>query len=176
MSQASSSDSRPEPDPALIANSGLRATTRMDVSDIILRRWGGAWIDFVAMALILFAPIVLLGWWKSVAGVVIGCAAVLAYFPLTEGIWGRSLGKLVTGTIVVDADGNPPGAWRAIVRTLLRFIEVNPFLVGGVPAGVSVLVTKHRQRLGDLAAGTYVVPISELAHARRAPSTALVFS
>ena len=88
--------------------------------------------------------------------------AALAYFPVTEGIWGRSAGKLITGAIVVNEDGDPPGIPKALVRTLLRLVEVNPFLMGGVPAGLCVVATKHHQRLGDLLANTYVVPFKAL--------------
>jgi uncharacterized RDD family membrane protein YckC len=44
----------------------------------------------------------------------------------------------------------------------LRLIEVNPFLVGGLPAGLVLLLTRRRQRLGDLLAGTYVVRLRDL--------------
>jgi len=79
---------------------------------------------------------------------------------------GRSLGKLVTGTVVVTEQGRMPGILRAIVRTVLRLIEVNPFLLGGLPAGIVVMVNGERRRLGDLAAGTFVIPYSELKHVR----------
>jgi hypothetical protein len=44
-----------------------------------------------------------------------------------------------------------------MLRTLLRVIEVNPILLGALPAGIMLLVTKRRQRLGDLLAGTVVI-------------------
>jgi uncharacterized RDD family membrane protein YckC len=43
------------------------------------------------------------------------------------------------------------------VRTLFRLIEVNPILAGGLPAGIAVIATRGKQRLGDMAAGTYVL-------------------
>jgi MFS family permease len=101
----------------------------------------------------------------------------LAYFPVTETIWGRSLGKFVTGLIVVDKTGARPAFWRVLIRTLLRLVEVNPFLIGGIPAGICVIATKRKQRLGDLAAGTYVIPIKDLAAILNAPAadTAALF-
>lgn len=84
------------------------------------------------------------------------------YFPLTEGLWGRTLGKLFAGTMVVDKAGRVPGLGRALVRTLFRLIEVNPVLLGGVPAGICVLATKRKQRIGDLVAGTYVLSADTL--------------
>jgi uncharacterized RDD family membrane protein YckC len=44
-----------------------------------------------------------------------------------------------------------------LVRTLLRLLEANPLLFGGLPAGVAILLSGRNQRLGDLAAGTMVV-------------------
>jgi uncharacterized RDD family membrane protein YckC len=87
---------------------------------------------------------------------------VLIYFPLCETLWGRSLGKLVTGMIVVDRDGRRPRLGAVLVRTVLRFVEVNPVAAGGIPAGICVLCTKANQRIGDLLADTYVIPLKEL--------------
>jgi uncharacterized RDD family membrane protein YckC len=39
----------------------------------------------------------------------------------------------------------------------LRIIEVNPLLLGGIPAGIVVISTSRKQRIGDLLAGTIVV-------------------
>jgi len=91
-----------------------------------------------------------------------GIALLVVYFPITEGLWGRSLGKLLTGMVVVNAAGNPPGVGRAIIRTMTRLAEVNPFFVGGLPAAVFVALSKERQRLGDLMSGTYVIQSGEL--------------
>jgi len=151
---------------------------KLDPGSILLRRWAGCWLDFVALAVlngVALAPTLVIPDAPAAVAVAIFSVVTLGYFPLTEGIWGRSLGKLVTGTIVVDADGRPPGLTRAVVRTLLRLVEVNPFVAGGLPAGISVAVTKHRQRLGDLAAGTYVVPLEALEAARRGLPNAALF-
>lgn len=86
-----------------------------------------------------------------------GAVAATLYFPVFEGVWGRSLGKLLAGLKVVDRHGRAPGLGRATVRTLFRLFEVNPVLAGGAPAGIAVLLTKRKRRLGDLAAGTYVL-------------------
>jgi uncharacterized RDD family membrane protein YckC len=73
---------------------------------------------------------------------------------------------------VVDKAGKRPGLGRATVRTLLRLVEVNPFLIGGLPAGLVAANTKAHQRIGDLLAGTYVVPLKELRAAASADSGA----
>ena len=51
-----------------------------------------------------------------------GVIISLAYFMLAEGLTGRTIGKLITGTKVVDSNGNRPSAGRIVVRTLSRFI------------------------------------------------------
>lgn len=137
---------------------------RMDTAGILFRRWIGCWIDMVALAALLFIP----AWPISALGAPpivswIGTLAMLAYFPVTEGLWGRSLGKLVTGLVVVDASGQMPGLLRAAGRTVTRLVEVNPLLLGGLPAGLIVAFNPNRQRLGDMLAGTYVIPAKDLA-------------
>lgn len=54
--------------------------------------------------------------------------------------------------------GTPAGWREASIRTALRILEVNPILAGGLPAGLAIMVTKKRKRLGDLMADTAVVP------------------
>jgi uncharacterized RDD family membrane protein YckC len=131
-------------------------------NSIIVRRWLGAWVDFLALAGILFAADGLLGNDLYRKTVFIWLGLIVAYFPLTEGLTGRTLGKLVSGTKVVDSQGNVPGIGKAIIRTLTRVVEVNPFLAGGIPAGLIVALTKTHQRLGDMASGTFVLKTSDL--------------
>jgi uncharacterized RDD family membrane protein YckC len=78
-------------------------------------------------------------------------------------VFGRTLGKLVTGLIVINARGTRPSVGEAVIRTLTRFIEVNPVLFGGLPAGIIADRSRCRQRIGDMLAGTYVVFAKDLA-------------
>ncbi|MEV8514103.1 RDD family protein [Dactylosporangium sp. NPDC051484] len=80
---------------------------------------------------------------------------VLLYYVLLEGLFGRTVGKLVTGIRVVDeSTGTPPGIGKAIIRTLLRIIDgLFAYLVGYIV----VLCSRRRRRLGDMAARTLVV-------------------
>ena len=79
---------------------------------------------------------------------------VLLYFTLTES-GGKTPGKSMVGIQVVDENGEPPGLERSLVRNLLRFIDLLPFYyMGGF---ISIALTARQQRLGDLAAGTFVV-------------------
>jgi uncharacterized RDD family membrane protein YckC len=131
---------------------------RCEIGSLLLRRWLGCWVDLVVLIALIAPPAMLPSAPFGDAALTAGIVAALLYFPITEGLWGRSLGKLATGMIVVNEAGRPPGLGRALVRTLTRLIEVNPLLFGGLPAGLLVLLTEKRQRLGDLLAGTYVLP------------------
>ena len=47
-----------------------------------------------------------------------------AYFGVTTGLWGRTLGKWICRVKVVDAYGNPPGLWRGLGRETLKLLAV----------------------------------------------------
>jgi uncharacterized RDD family membrane protein YckC len=81
-------------------------------------------------------------------------AVGFAYYVLTEGYWGRTVGKAVCGIRVVREDGSPPGFGPAAIRTVLRLVDG---LFGYLVAFVVVLASRRRQRLGDMAARTLVV-------------------
>jgi uncharacterized RDD family membrane protein YckC len=67
---------------------------------------------------------------------------------------GRTPGKRWTGLRVVRSGGQPVGFVASSIRNILRLVDFLPsvYLVGIV----SILVTRHNQRLGDLAADTVV--------------------
>lgn len=80
----------------------------------------------------------------------------IGYGIITEWFWrGQTLGKRVVGLRVMDAQALRLEFSQVAVRNLLRFIDGLPlfYLVGGA----TCFVTRHSQRLGDLAAGTIVV-------------------
>ncbi len=68
---------------------------------------------------------------------------------------GRSLGKLVMGLRTVRDDAGPISFQHAFVRSLIGFVEIYAF--SGAPAFFSALLSSRGKRLGDFAAGTYVV-------------------
>lgn len=61
----------------------------------------------------------------------------LGYHLLCESIWQRTLGKVITGTKVVDRNGNKPSFLKILGRSLVRFIPFEPFsfLFSGYPVG-----------------------------------------
>jgi uncharacterized RDD family membrane protein YckC len=131
-------------------------------SSILVRRWLGTVIDFVVLVAILMIPYYALGEVRWGNTLVIWGLLIALYSPLLEGLTGFTAGKVVARIKVVDGSGGVPGIKKALIRTLTQLIEVNPFLLGGIPAGIIVLVNKKRQRLGDIAAGTFVLKTSDL--------------
>ncbi len=131
-------------------------------SSIVVRRWGATVIDFLVLIGLLVLPDLILGDKLYSITLWFWIALAAAYYPVLEGFTGFTVGKLVTRIKVVDAAGNLPGFQKALIRTLLRLVEVNPFLFGGIPAGIAVLTSKKRQRLGDMAAGTFVLKTVDL--------------
>ena len=81
----------------------------------------------------------------------------LAYFVVLEALWSRTLGKLVQGLVVRKLDGNRCDWTAALIRGFLRIFEVNPLLLGGLPAGLVIIASERKQRIGDMLAGTVVV-------------------
>ena len=131
-------------------------------NSMVLKRWVGAWVDFIALFLILVIVSRVMADMDPGLMLIADVVLIAAYFIVLEAKLGWTLGKLVSGTRIVNELGQPPGVKAALLRTLLRLFEVNPFLLGGIPAGIAVNYSKARQRLGDMVAGTYVLPKKDL--------------
>jgi uncharacterized RDD family membrane protein YckC len=85
----------------------------------------------------------------------------LLYTTLAEWLWrGQTVGKRLLRLRVVDAGGFRLEPSQVIVRNLMRLVDGLPalYLLGGI----TCLVSRHRQRLGDLAAGTVVIRAPKL--------------
>jgi uncharacterized RDD family membrane protein YckC len=123
-----------------------------------------AWLlDLAVMALLSMACIVLVG----LLGVLAGGIATAVYFVLAFVVqWGygavcefrfggQTLGKRAVGIRVLQASGTRITWSQAVVRNLVRIVDLMPglYLVGGIWA----LLDQHGRRLGDIAAGTVVV-------------------
>jgi uncharacterized RDD family membrane protein YckC len=68
---------------------------------------------------------------------------------------GRTPGKRLNGVRVVRAGGRPITLARSAVRNILRLIDILPgFYAVGMTA---IFIAPQNQRIGDLAAGSYVV-------------------
>jgi len=140
-------------------------------SALLALRLLGTWIDWLILCSFLIVPDWLLGNERYQQTIWIWLGLIVLYYPVLEGIWGRTPGKLIAGTIVVDATGRPPGIWKAVLRTLARLFEVNPFLIGGIPAGIVMLNSETRRRVGDMWANTYVVRVKDLGALSNQPAS-----
>lgn len=49
------------------------------------------------------------------------------YYVFFEGIWARTPGKMMLGTVVVTLEGTKPRLRTILLRTLCRFIPFEPF-------------------------------------------------
>ena len=88
---------------------------------------------------------------------IVSMATVFVAFPaametLTRG---RTLGKLAMGLRAVRDDAGPITFQHALVRALIGFVEI--YVAFGTPAFLAAMVSSKGKRLGDFAAGTYVV-------------------
>ena len=96
----------------------------------------------LAIALLMVA-IFLVQWWYS---------ALCEWW-----LGGQTLGKKAVGLRTLDERGLRMSFLQAVVRNLVRFVDLLPilYLVGGV----SAIVDGRGRRLGDIAAGTIVVRV-----------------
>ena len=114
-------------------------------------------IDNLVACLVAFLTVGALNSGNGMLSGTVLCVAYLAYFFLFELLWRRTPGKFMQGLVVVSADGNKPRLKAHLIRTLARIFEANPFLLGGIPAGIAIVSSDRKQRFGDLLAGTVVV-------------------
>ena len=120
-----------------------------------LRRLYGFLIDMgLMLAVVYFVAPLAGGRLFSPTSAVIDVFVFFGYFVFTTGIFGRTLGKWVAGTKVVNEDGQTPGVAAAIPREMAgRFVAV-------VAAGVGLIwiaFDANRQGWHDKMAATYVV-------------------
>jgi len=83
----------------------------------------------------------------GVGGLLFGVVVNLVYFVTQEAVFGRTLGKLVTGTKVVNLDGQSPSFGQVVGRTFARIIpfEAFSFFGGkGYPVGWHDSLSKTR--------------------------------
>jgi len=81
---------------------------------------------------------------------------LLFFYPaIAETFWrGRTVGKAALGLRVVTLEAGPIGFREAMIRSLFQLVDFGTVGVGALLTG---MLTDRSQRLGDLAAGTFVV-------------------
>lgn len=146
-----------------------RDNALMYASPIVFRRWAATVLDYIVSAALIVMSVFAVSipetsfFYKTAGYFTLFCVVlVLLHYLIIEGLTGYTLGKLVLRIRVVDNDFNPPGIGKAFIRTILRLIEVNPLLFGGIPAGIIAASSKAKQRLGDMAAGTFVLQVNDI--------------
>jgi uncharacterized RDD family membrane protein YckC len=99
------------------------------------RRLANLLLDFVGIVLTAMLFGLLLGA-ASVAmhidvaqytGRLYGWTVVFLYYLVSEALFGRTLGKLVTDTRVVAESGGRPAFWQILARSIYRFVPLEPF-------------------------------------------------
>jgi uncharacterized RDD family membrane protein YckC len=130
----------------------------------VAARIGSGLIDVLALGVVGFLVIFLAmvvsfdadGALQHVA-VVCSLIVVFLVYPTTVETLtrGKSFGKWALGLRVVREDGGTVTAQQAFVRALVAVPEI--YALSGGPAFFSCLVSSRGKRLGDYAAGTYVV-------------------
>lgn len=119
-------------------------------------------IDLIFFAIILIAIGVLIGILTALFGLtelglwvdnlgdlgwnIIVIVISVVYYTIMEGLFGRSVGKFITGTIVVDENGEKPTFGTAFRRSLCRLIPFDALTFLGGSRGWH-----------DSISGTYVV-------------------
>ena len=96
-------------------------------------------------------PTLLLMTWLVPAGMIF-----FLYHPVLEiAMSGRTPGKRMAGVRLVSLNGQPPGAGALLLRNVFRLLDSLPGFYGiGL---VSVALTRHQVRIGDMAAGLVLV-------------------
>jgi uncharacterized RDD family membrane protein YckC len=132
-----------------------------------------AWlIDLVLRMAVLIALSMMLGMLGALGEglYLIGLFLVYWAYPIVlEAAWnGQTPGKRALGLRVVAGDGAPVGWLPAVVRNLMRSVDMLPF--GYATGLVSCLCDRHGRRLGDLVADTMVVHVLPRASEPRLPA------
>ncbi len=84
------------------------------------------------------------------------------YFWLSEAFFGATIGKWALRIRVVSRDGEWPRLGASFLRSLLRSLELSPIMIYGLVGFILVLATRLKQRLGDMAASTVVLDVSDI--------------
>lgn len=114
----------------------------------------GIWVFFLSLVVQLYLqvanPVVLVLLYSPVA-----------FYQLLMEIFfnGQSAGKMMMKIRVMKTDGSKPSVIAYLLRWMFRLVDIT-FSMGSV-AVVTIAFTEKAQRLGDLAAGTTVIRLSD---------------
>ena len=92
-------------------------------------------------------------WMQVVAAVI----CYLGYFFGFESLFCTTPAKFMNGLVIRDFNGGRCTVRQTAIRTAFRILEVNPALLGFLPAAARIIWSRDCQRFGDRVAGTVVV-------------------
>jgi uncharacterized RDD family membrane protein YckC len=131
-------------------------------------RLGAGVVDVMVTYLLMIVVFLLLIWaaanassrnLEAIGGLAVVTTSVVIYLAVPTAVGtltrGKSLGKWIFGLRVVRDDGGTISFQHAFVRSLIAVVEIYAFFGG--PAFVAMMLSRTGKRLGDQAAGTYVV-------------------
>jgi uncharacterized RDD family membrane protein YckC len=126
-------------------------------------RSGAAIIDFAFITALNFILIQSLSIVGMISADLFGFLIILSQFIISTGYgiiteWfmaGQTFGKKIFSIRVISADSLPLQFYQITVRNILRFVDILPFFY--LTGGIFCLLSKHMQRLGDIAGNTIVV-------------------
>jgi uncharacterized RDD family membrane protein YckC len=81
----------------------------------------------------------------------------LLYGGVIQGLTGGTIGKVICGIRVMREDGSRPGIGRGVLRWVLLIVDDFPYFIPMLTGFIVALSNERRRRVGDMAAGTFVV-------------------
>jgi len=145
--------SSPEPKPSLSTgrivpvDKGLRFANYL-IDAIVLYAFGFA----QGIGLVVFGGDAGIAFLEGPVGSFIGIPTMIAYYIILEATTGRTLGKFVTGTKVVNENGDRPSFGQVLGRSFARLIPFEAFSFFGTPT----------RGWHDSLPGTYVVKVNSV--------------
>ncbi|KPJ63138.1 MAG: hypothetical protein AMS15_01595 [Planctomycetes bacterium DG_23] len=126
-----------------------------------LERAAAALLDLIILTFFVFFLFFIAGKWQEERGAIwlssfLGAIifAHIAYGAFFEGRWGKTIGKMALGIRVVKDTGEELRWKEALMRNLLRLVDMLFFYALG---SLVMVFTRKFQRLGDLLARTIVI-------------------
>jgi uncharacterized RDD family membrane protein YckC len=124
---------------------------------------GLAWLIDFAIRLVCYLLLAMILAWLGGLGsglILIGLFLVEWFYPVVFEVHnGMTPGKKILGIKVVNDDGTPVTWTPALLRNLIRPIDLLPLF--NITGFITMLVSSHFKRLGDLAAGTLVIYVKD---------------
>lgn len=162
----------------------IQIPTHLSISlDYPLAEWGRRLGGFLLDWLVKFIYIFLLVWFigslsfevPTLLYLLLFSPVFLYSFLMERFFKGQTLGKMVTKTRVISTTGAAASPFQLLTRWLFNMVDVWAIILlstmnssfsalmifGPLVGGVVIMITQYNQRVGDLAASTYVVSSEE---------------